>query len=198
MTSGDFSSTCRAWARAVSADRRRGCGVGFARRLVDHGAGEIGDASKAALGAPLFEPVDDRDDAGRIAENEIADHYRARAREHVFDHILDLDDAAAADDRNLHRFRALIDHAHDDRLDAGTRESAELVADRGPETVDVDLEAENGVRHHERVGARRFGRLGDGDDVAGVGRELAPDRLVPGPWGEAPYVEPMFLVPEGM
>src|SRR5262249_45675680 len=133
-----------------SADWRRGCGVGFARRFIDHGPGEIGDAGKAALGAPLFEPVDDGDDARWIAENEIADHDRARAGEHVFDHILDLDDAAAADDRDLHRLGALIDHAHDDRLDARSREAAELVADRRPETVDVDLEAENGVRHHQR------------------------------------------------
>src|SRR5262249_58901528 len=120
-----------------AADGGRSCGVGFTRRFVDHGAGEIGDAGKAALGAPLFEPVDDGDDARRITENEIPDHDRACAGKHVFDHILDLDDAAAADDRNLHRLGALIDHAHDDRLDARSRETAELVADRGPETVDV-------------------------------------------------------------
>ena len=117
---------------------------------------------------------------GRIAEDEIADHHRARAGEHVFDDVLDLDDAAAADDRDLHRLGALIDHAHDDRLDAGPREPAELVADRRPERVGVDLEAEDGVRDDQRVGARGLRRLADGDDVAGIGRELRPDRLVGG------------------
>src|SRR2546428_10656966 len=76
----------RASARAVSADGRRGCGVGFARRFVDHGAGEIGDTGKAALGAPRFEPVDDGDDARRIAENELAVHDSARAGARLFDH----------------------------------------------------------------------------------------------------------------
>src|SRR5580658_3161744 len=57
---------------------RRGCRrKGLHRRLVDHGAGEIGDTGKAALGAPVRKSVDDRDHAARIAEGEIADHHRA-------------------------------------------------------------------------------------------------------------------------
>src|SRR5262245_21047090 len=62
--------------RAVTAlaDRRCRRGVGLARRFVDHGAGEIGDAGKTAPGAPLFQTLDDRDDARGIAENKVADH----------------------------------------------------------------------------------------------------------------------------
>src|SRR5689334_15638917 len=63
------SPACGMW-RGLP-DRRCGRGVGLARRLVDHGAGKIGDAGKTASGAPLFQPLDDRDDARWIAENEV-------------------------------------------------------------------------------------------------------------------------------
>src|SRR5262252_6686297 len=52
---------------APSPDRRGGGGEGLPRLLEDHGAGEVGDAGEAALGAPRFQPVDDGDHAGRIA-----------------------------------------------------------------------------------------------------------------------------------
>src|SRR2546421_13080814 len=55
------------------ADRRGSGGVGLPRRLVDHGAGKVGDARKAALGAPLLQPIEDRDQARGIAENQITD-----------------------------------------------------------------------------------------------------------------------------
>ena len=150
------------------------------RRLVeDHRAGEVGDAGEAAPFAPLFQPVDDRDHAGRIAEGEIADHHRAGAGQHVLDHVLDLDDAAAADDRDLHRLRALVDHAQDDRLDAGPGKSAVAVADRWPEGLGVDLEARAMVLEIVNASAPAFfGRLRDQVDLAGIGRELGPERLV--------------------
>src|SRR6476659_4349465 len=42
--------------RAVTSlpDRRCGRGVDLARRFVDHGAGEVGDAGKTSPAAPLF------------------------------------------------------------------------------------------------------------------------------------------------
>src|SRR5713101_1057800 len=82
----------------ISPDRCRGGGEGFPRRLVDHRAGEVGDAGKAAFCTPLLQALDDGDQARRIAEDEIADHDRAGAGQQVFDDVLDLDDAAAADD----------------------------------------------------------------------------------------------------
>src|ERR1700752_2029377 len=54
-------------------DRRGGGGKRLLRPLVDHGAGEIGDAGEAALCAPLLQPIDDGDHAGRIAERQVAD-----------------------------------------------------------------------------------------------------------------------------
>src|SRR4051812_17058741 len=54
--------------RASAADRRRRGREGLGRRLVDHGAGEIGDARKAALFAPFLELFDDGDHCRRVAE----------------------------------------------------------------------------------------------------------------------------------
>src|SRR5579883_3080705 len=50
---------------AALADRRCGRRIRLHRRLVDHGAGKISHALEAALGAPLFEAVDDRNHAAR-------------------------------------------------------------------------------------------------------------------------------------
>src|SRR5436190_2309993 len=77
-------------------DRRRSRDQRVGGPVVDHRAGEIGDARKSLARAPLFQPIDDRDHAGGIAESQIADHYRAGARQHVLDHVLDLHNAAAA------------------------------------------------------------------------------------------------------
>src|SRR6516164_807783 len=148
-------------------------GVGFPRRLIDHRAGEVAHACEAALRAPLLQPIENGDQAGRIAEDQIADHHRACAGEHVLDHIFYLDNAPAADDRDLHGLGALIHHPHNDWLDARAREAAELVADRGAESIGIDLEPENSVRHNERIGTGGFRRLADRDHVPGIGRELA-------------------------
>src|SRR5262245_46328478 len=78
-------------------DRRGGGGKSLTRPLVDHGAGEVGDAGEAAFRTPCLQSVDDGDHAGWIAEREVADHDRAGAGQHVFHHVLDLDNAAAAD-----------------------------------------------------------------------------------------------------
>src|SRR5437899_6104746 len=69
------SSGVRMVMRAVTfklADRRGGGGVGLPRRLVDHGASEVGDACKAALGTPFLQPVENGDHPRRIAEDQVA------------------------------------------------------------------------------------------------------------------------------
>src|ERR1700760_3752600 len=76
-----------------AADRRRRGGEGLHRLIVDHCAGEVGDAGKAALAAPVLEAVEDRDHARRIAEDDVSHHHRACAGAHVFDDVLALDDA---------------------------------------------------------------------------------------------------------
>src|SRR5207253_2027041 len=83
---------------------------------------------------------------------------------------------------------------HNDWLDAGPGEAAKLVADRGPEGLRVDLETENGVRYDQRIGAGCLRCFADGNHIAGIGRKLAPDRLIRGPANEAHDVERMFLV----
>src|SRR5437764_915285 len=183
-SSASASSTVRgAWyvnaaGFTPSADADHAGFVRIARRMMEHRAGELGNAPDALLCAPFLQPLDQADHRRWVAEVSEAHFDRARAGEQVFDHILDLHDAAAADDRNLHRLRALVDHAQDDRLDAGTRDAAIALADARAARLDVDLEPEDGVRHGDGIGARLFRRFGDRGDLAGVRRELGPERLV--------------------
>src|SRR5712691_12987566 len=51
-----------------STDRRGSGDERVGRLVVDHRAGQVGDARKSTLGAPLLEPVDDREHAGWVAE----------------------------------------------------------------------------------------------------------------------------------
>src|SRR5262249_60466556 len=111
----------------------------------------VGDAVESARLAPFCESVDDPDHAGGIAEIEVADLHGARAREEVLDDVLRLHDAAAADDRDLHALRALMDHAQDDGLDSRPRDSAVALPDAGAERLGVDLEAQYRVRDGDRV-----------------------------------------------
>ncbi len=87
-----------------------------------------------------------------------------------------------------------MDHAQDDRLHARPRNAAELVADGGPESVDVDLQSQNCVRDDERVGTGRFRGKGDCHDVAGIGRELHPHRLRRRPPDALGYIVRVVLV----
>src|SRR6202022_2089093 len=80
------------------------------------------------------------------------------------------------------------------RLDAGALEPAGFVAARRTEGSGIDLETKNRSRKDQRVGAGRPRRLADRAHVAGIGRELAPDRLVRGLANEAHDVERVFLV----
>src|SRR5438094_9476594 len=130
------SRTCRCQSsgflmvmRLISADAYHAGLVSVARRMIEHRAGELGDALDALLGAPFLQSFDQPDHRRRIAEVGEAHLHRGGAGEQVFNHVFDLHDAAAADDRNLHRFGALVDHAQDDRLDAGTRDAAIALAD---------------------------------------------------------------------
>ena len=47
-------------------------------------------------------------------------------------------DAAHADDRDLHRLAALVDHAHRDRPDGRPAQAADAVRDLRPPRLDVD------------------------------------------------------------
>ena len=144
--------------------------------------------AKPRLAHHCFKPIDDSDHAGGIAEGQIADHHRSGAGQHIFHRVLDLDDAAAADDRDFHRLGALMHHAHDDRLDARSRQAAELVADRRAERVGVDLQSQDRIGHDQRVGARALGCLRDRDDIAGIGRQLHPDWFFGGGADEPDHV----------
>src|ERR1041385_6356631 len=88
--------------------------VGVARRMIEHRAGEVGDAGDAFFRAPFLQSLDQRDHRRRVAETGEADFHRGRAGEEVFDHVVDLHDAAAADDRDLHAPGALVHHERED------------------------------------------------------------------------------------
>src|SRR5438552_17351075 len=99
--------------------------------MSEHRTGQLGDALEAASLAPFLQPVDDGDHPRGIAEAEIADLDRSRAGKQVLDHVLDLHDATAADDRDLHALRALVDHAQDDGLQGRPRDPAVALDYRG-------------------------------------------------------------------
>src|SRR6185295_4045402 len=82
-----------------------------------------------------------------------ADFQRGRAGEEVFDHVVDLHDAAAADDRDLHAPGALVHHAQHDRLHPRPRDAAVSLADARAPGFDIDLQAEDGIRNRDRVRA---------------------------------------------
>src|SRR5438094_2136433 len=91
------SRTCRCQSsgflmvmRLISADAYHAGLVSVARRMIEHRAGELGDALDAFLGAPFFQSLDQADHRRRVAEIGEAHFDRARAGEEIFDHILDL------------------------------------------------------------------------------------------------------------
>src|SRR3954466_3947387 len=110
--------------------------------MIEHRAGELSDALDAVLCAPLLQSLDQADHRRRTAEIGEPHLDGARPGKQIFDHILDLHDAAAADDRYFHRLRALVHHAQHHRLYAGPRDAAVALADAGAARVDIDLQPE--------------------------------------------------------
>ena len=85
-------------------------------------------------------------------------------------------DAAHADDRNLHRLPAFVDHAHGDRPDRRSAQSAEHVGDLRPPRLDVDRQRQERVDERHGIRARFRRRARERRDVGDVRRQLRDQR----------------------
>src|SRR6185295_17652473 len=105
-----------------------------------------------------------------------ADLHGRCAGDHELERVAGIDDAAHADDGNLHGLPALVDHPYGDRPDRRAAQAAHAVRD--PRTARFDVEDHRQERVDERhgVGARVFGGARERRDVGDVRRQLRNQR----------------------
>src|SRR5207247_6318768 len=78
------------------------------------------------------------------------------AGDHELQRVSSVDDAADADDRNLHHLPALVDHADRNRPYGGSAEAADDIRDLRPPALDVNHHCQKGGDQRPRVGAAVF------------------------------------------
>src|SRR5262245_56367679 len=123
-----------------------------------------------------LDAIDELPPDERIDEVGCAHLNRGGAGNHELEHVGRARNAAHADDRNVHRPPALVNHAHGNRPDRRAAEATDDVREFWPASLDVDGHREEGVHQRDGVRAGIFCGLGNRGDVGDVRGQLGDYR----------------------
>ncbi len=125
---------------------------------------------------PGVQPIDDADEAGRIAENGRADGDGVGARHHEFDDVFRRRYSADSDDWDVDGLSRFIDHADGDRFEGRAAKTASLVGDFKGTPFDVDGHAGDRVDEGNHVRTCFYYGFCEIANARDVGGELRDER----------------------